>query len=39
MAPVDPALVFDTPVTQMWESALHRLGTSPALLQEGGGVQ
>lgn len=39
MAPVEPALIFDTPVTQMWESALRRLGTSPALLQEGRGVQ
>jgi putative transcriptional regulator len=39
MAPVDPTLVFDIPAGEMWESALRRLGTSPALLQEGGGVQ
>jgi putative transcriptional regulator len=35
---VDPALVFETPATAMWEAAIRRLGADPALLQMGHGV-
>ena len=30
---VDPALIFDVPADQMWETALRRLGADPAGLQ------
>lgn len=35
---VDPALIFDVPAEQMWETAIRRLGTDPAALQTSGGV-
>ena len=35
---VDPALIFQTPPDQMWETALRRLGTDPSLLQTSSGV-
>ena len=35
---VDPALVFDTPACQMWETAIRRLGADPAALQMSRGV-
>ena len=30
---VDPALIFNTPPDQMWETAIRRLGTDPSALQ------
>jgi putative transcriptional regulator len=38
MAPVEPDLVFDVPVEQMWETAIRRLGADPAALQASSGV-
>jgi putative transcriptional regulator len=35
---VDPALIFNVPAEQMWETAIRRLGTDPAALQTSGGV-
>ena len=35
---VDPALIFQTPPDQMWETALRRLGTDPSQLQTSSGV-
>src|SRR6266550_2057684 len=36
---VDPALIFNVPADQMWETALRRLGADPAALQiTSGGV-
>jgi putative transcriptional regulator len=37
-ATIDLDLVFDTPPTLMWETAIRRLGADPALLQMGHGV-
>jgi putative transcriptional regulator len=40
-ADVDPALIFNTPPAEMWETALRRLGADPAALHghgRGGGV-
>jgi len=33
MTPVQADLVFDTPVDEMWETAIRRLGTDPSALQ------
>jgi len=33
MAPVEPDLLFDTPVEAMWETAIRRLGADPSALQ------
>jgi putative transcriptional regulator len=38
MAPVQSDLVFDTPLEQMWETAIRRLGADPATLQTSTGV-
>src|SRR5688572_13353626 len=35
---VDPALIFNTPADQMWETALKRLGAGPSQLQASSGV-
>jgi putative transcriptional regulator len=35
---VDPALIFNTPPEQMWETAIRRLGTDPSALQTSSGV-
>jgi len=37
-ADVDPALIFNTPADEMWETALRRLGANPAALHAKGGV-
>jgi len=37
-ADVDPALIFNTPPDEMWETALRRLGADPAALHAQGGV-
>lgn len=37
-ADVDPALIFDTPASTLWEVTIRRLGADPALLQMGHGV-
>lgn len=33
MTPVQPDLVFETPLDEMWETAIRRLGADPAALQ------
>ena len=38
MAPVQADLVFDTPLDEMWETAIRRLGTDPSALQSSSGV-
>ena len=38
MSPVHPDLVFDTPIDQMWETAIRRLGAEPSALQSSSGV-
>jgi putative transcriptional regulator len=38
MAPVQPDLVFDTPLEAMWETAIRRLGADPSALQTSSGV-
>jgi len=38
MAPVDPDLIFSTPVDDMWEAAIRRLGAEPSMLQGSSGV-
>jgi putative transcriptional regulator len=38
MMPVEPALIFDVPADQMWETAIRRLGTDPFALQTSPGV-
>lgn len=38
MAPVQPDLLFETPVDQMWETAIRRLGAEPSALQSSSGV-
>lgn len=38
MAPVETDLLFDTPVDQMWETAIRRLGAEPSALQSSSGV-
>jgi putative transcriptional regulator len=35
---VDPALIFSVPADEMWETAIRRLGTDPAALQQSSGV-
>jgi putative transcriptional regulator len=35
---VDPALIFNVPPEDMWETAIRRLGTDPAKLQTSSGV-
>lgn len=38
LAPVEPDLIFSTPVDQMWETAIRRLGAEPSMLQGSTGV-
>ena len=38
MAPVDSDLIFSTPVDDMWEAAIRRLGAEPSMLQGSSGV-
>jgi putative transcriptional regulator len=38
MAPVQPDLLFDTPLASMWETAIRRLGAEPSALQGSSGV-
>ena len=38
MAPVQPDLLFDTPIDAMWETAIRRLGADPAALQTSSGI-
>lgn len=38
MAPVEPDLVFETPLNVMWETAIRRLGADPSALQTSSGV-
>lgn len=38
MAPVQPDLIFDTPLAAMWETAIRRLGAEPSALQGSSGV-
>lgn len=38
MVPVQPDLVFDIPIDQMWETAIRRLGVEPSSLQASSGV-
>jgi putative transcriptional regulator len=35
---VDPALIFNTPPDEMWETAIRRLGANPSALQQSSGV-
>jgi putative transcriptional regulator len=35
---VDPALIFNVPADEMWETAIRRLGADPSALQTSGGV-
>jgi putative transcriptional regulator len=38
MAPVQPDLIFSTPLGSMWETAIRRLGAEPSALQGSSGV-
>lgn len=38
LAPVEPDLIFSTPVDHMWEAAIRRLGADPSMLQGSSGV-
>lgn len=38
MAPVQADLVFETPIDQMWEAAIRRLGAEPSALQSSSGI-
>lgn len=38
MAPVQPDLIFEIPIDQMWETAIRRLGAEPSMLQGSSGV-
>lgn len=38
LAPLHPDLVFATPLEQMWETAIRRLGADPSALQSSSGV-
>jgi putative transcriptional regulator len=38
MTDIDPALIFSVPAESMWETAIRRLGTDPAALQQSSGV-
>jgi len=38
MAPVESDLIFSTPVDDMWETAIRRLGAEPSMLQGSSGV-
>ena len=38
LAPVEPDLIFTTPLELMWETAIRRLGAEPAMLQGSSGI-
>ena len=38
LAPVESDLIFSTPVDDMWETAIRRLGAEPSMLQGSSGV-
>jgi putative AlgH/UPF0301 family transcriptional regulator len=38
MAPVEPDLLFETPLDVMWETVIRRLGAEPSALQTSSGV-
>ena len=38
LAPVQPDLIFGTPLETMWETAIRRLGADPSMLQGSSGV-
>ncbi len=38
MAPVQPDLIFSTPLDEMWETAIRRLGAEPSALQGSSGI-
>ncbi len=38
LAPVESDLIFSTPLDDMWESAIRRLGAQPSMLQGSSGV-
>jgi putative transcriptional regulator len=38
MAPVQPDLLFETPIDAMWETAIRRLGADPSALQMSSGI-
>jgi putative transcriptional regulator len=38
MAPVQTDLIFSTPIADMWETAIRRLGAEPSMLQGSSGV-
>jgi len=38
MAPVQPDLIFETPLASMWETAIRRLGAEPTALHGSSGV-
>ena len=38
MAPVESDLIFSTPVDEMWETVIRRLGAEPSMLQGSSGV-
>jgi len=38
MAPVEPDLIFGTPIERMWDTAIRRLGADPSMLQGSSGI-
>jgi putative transcriptional regulator len=38
LAPVEPDLIFSTPLDAMWEAAIRRLGAEPSAIQTSSGV-
>ena len=38
VASVQLDLIFDVPASQMWETAIRRLGVDPSMLQMGSGI-
>jgi putative transcriptional regulator len=38
LAPVQPDLLFDIPIDDMWETAIRRLGAEPSGLQTSSGI-
>lgn len=38
VAPLDPDLVFDTPIDRIWDAVIRRLGADPSALQRSSGV-
>lgn len=38
VAPIEPDLVFDTPIDRIWDAVIRRLGADPSALQSSSGV-